>query len=613
MNRTKTCRHSLLVATHLSVLLCSSALCAVEFRTIDGTENNLANPLQGAADTQLVRMRDVLVNPRVGFQPALLAPDYEDGIDAPRGMIDMNPPGMGTTRLPNPRDISNAVAAQGSRSIENPLRASDWLWQWGQFIDHDFALEEATPTAPLMISITDPSDPLFNSAFPFIPFRRTSAAPGTGAGTSVAREQVNRITAYIDGSSVYGSDAERAAYLRTFSGGQLKTTSAVNGEIILPMNRAVDPLPNANPPLVPGATPPSPEELFVAGDVRANEQIGLTAVHTLFVREHNRIAAELGGRSDLAALVTDAGGDPNLPADVDQYLYHMSRKAVAAQIQAITYEEFVPMLVGSSAMPAYTGYDPSVNAAVSNEFATVGFRVGHTLLSPEIQLVSPSGDSLGSVALSASFFDPTFVQEYGVDAILMGLASQKSQDVDALVIDDVRNFLFADGNGGIDLAAVNIQRGRDHGMPSYNALRVGLGLTPRTSFDEITQNAEVAAGLAEVYTSIDDVDAWIGAIAEDPIADGLTGELLTEILVDQFARLRDGDRFYYLNDDDVLGLFPDVGATRLADVVLRNSAMTKMPGSAFRVVPEPATFLLGALMVATLASRRENRRRPLKA
>ena len=151
---------------------------AAEFRSIDGSNNNLANPDQGRADMPLVRIRDVIANVPSGFDPTFLAPAYEDGIDTPRGMTDLNnPPGVGTSRLPNTRDISNIVVAQGSNSVPNVLGASDWIWQWGQFIDHDLALEEPLPTSdPLLIPINDINDPLFNPAFPFIPFRRNDPA-----------------------------------------------------------------------------------------------------------------------------------------------------------------------------------------------------------------------------------------------------------------------------------------------------------------------------------------------------------------------------------------------------------------------------------------------------
>lgn len=378
----------------------------------------------------------------------------------------------------------------------------------------------------------------------------------------------------------------------------LKTTQAANGEVLLPFNREVDPFPNANPPVLPGETPPPAEELFLAGDVRANEQLGLTAVHTLFVREHNWLAAELAARGDLGLLVANSGRNPSDPADVDEFIYQSSRKAVGAEIQAITYEEFLPMLLGPDALPSYTGYDATVNATLSNEFANAAYRVGHTLLSPQIQLVDAQGVGQGSVALRDAFFNPEFAEEHGVELLLHGLATQEAQSVDAKVIDEVRNFLFAEGNGGLDLAAVNIQRGRDHGLPSYNDTRRGLGLTPRTSFEEITGDPQVAAAIASQYDCIEDVDLWLGAIAEDPVGGGLVGELLREILVDQFTRSRDGDRFFYPNDSVLNELFPNIGQTRLSEVILRNSTIGTMQARAFLAVPEPAHLSVWSLVLA---------------
>ena len=419
------------------------------------------------------------------------------------------------------------------------------------------------------------------------------------------REQVNSITAYIDGSNVYGSDQDRADFLRTFSDGELKTTLATNGEVLLPFNRATNPLPNANPPVRPGDTPPPPEELFVAGDVRANEQIGLTAVHTLFVREHNRLAMELGARPDLNQLISDAGLDPNDATEVDEYIYQMSRKAVGAQIQAITYNEFLPLLVGPNSLPSYAGYDDTLDATLSNEFANAAYRVGHTLLSPAIQLVDPTGDHLGSVKLRDAFFDPEFSQDNGIDMVLKGLAMQEAQDVDALIVDEVRDFLFAEGNGGLDLAAVNLQRGRDHGLPSYNDMRRGLGLPAKTRFTEITSNTQVATDLATAYGNIEDVDLWVGAIAEDDVNGGLVGELLNRIIVDQFIRSREGDRFFHLNDTELLALFPNIGDTLLSEVILRNTAIDSMQSLALIAIPEPSTgLLLSGLLICTFWKRR---------
>ncbi|EDX70597.1 Animal haem peroxidase superfamily [Coleofasciculus chthonoplastes PCC 7420] len=555
-------RQTLLTLTSFATLGFAVSLPAqaIEFRSIDGSNNNLDNPTWGEAEIELIR---------------LLEPDYSDEISAPAGM-----------NRPNPRAISNAIASQ-SESLPNPFHASDWLWQWGQFVDHDIDLTDPPEGAEPLPIIVPENDLTFTPGSE-IPFNRNVAAPGTGTDSNNPRQQVNAITAYIDGSNVYGSDIERANFLRTGDSGKLKTSA---GNLLI-FNTAN--LPNANPFGV------DAEDLFIAGDVRSNEQIGLTAVHTLFVREHNRLADEIAADPTTSQKAADAG------LSVDDYIYQTTRRIVSAQIQAITYNEFLPLLLGEGAIDPYSGYDETVNPSISNEFSTAAYRVGHTMLPSELQRINNDGTSAGSISLRDSFFKPQEITDNGIDSLLLGLASQKAQTIDAFIVDDVRNFLFPAGNGGLDLAAVNIQRGRDHGLPSYNEARQALGLGGYTSFDQITSDAEIAQRFRDIYgttdgqDNIDLVDLWIGGIAEDAYNGGMVGELFNVIISDQFQRLQDGDRFFYLADQDLLNLVPDIGDTRLSDIIVRNTDITTIQDNAFIVakdVPEPSAlfglFLIG--------------------
>ncbi|MGD2182050.1 peroxidase family protein [Lusitaniella coriacea] len=554
------CKLSLGLATFATFSLATLGTAeAADFRSIDGSGNNIANPTWGATDTHLLR---------------LLPSDYGDGISTPSG----------TTR-PSARAVSNAVSAQ-SGSIPNSLHVSDWLWQWGQFIDHDIDLTEPHhSTEPFNIKVPtgDPFFDPFNTGTQTIGLERSSYDPTTGTGLGNPRQQINQISAYFDGSMVYGSDATRANFLRRNDGtGKLKT-SASN---LLPFNTAG--LPNA------GGTSST---LFIAGDVRANEQNGLTTVHTLFVREHNRLAGEIAADPDLSIKAMVAG------LTEGEYIYQTARKIVGAQIQAITYNEFLPLLLGDGALSPYAGYNETVNAGISNEFSTGAFRVGHTMLSPQLLRINNDGSSPGNIALRDAFFDPGEIIDEGIDSLLLGLASQKAQEVDPFVVDDVRNFLFGPpGSGGFDLASLNIQRGRDHGVPSYNDARIGLGLGAVASFAEITSNVAIQDALASVYSSVDEIDFWVGGLAEEHINGGLVGELFNRIIADQFLRLRDGDRFFYRNDPHLMALVPEIGSTQLSDIIRRNSSISNIQDNVFVVakdVPEPsamtAIFMLGAL------------------
>jgi peroxidase len=194
-----------------------------------------------------------------------------------------------------------------------------------------------------------------------------------------------------------------------------------------------------------------------------------------------------------------------------------------------------------------------------------------------------NGTSEG-LALRDSFFNPDLITTGGVDNLLLGLASQAAQEVDTLVIDDVRNFLFGQpGAGGFDLVSLNIQRGRDHGIPSYTEVREELGLDPITNFADISSDPEVQADLKAVYGSVDQVDLWVGGLAEDHVNGALVGETFQVILLDQFTRLRDGDRFYYENDQLLSVLAPDVENTTLGDIILANSSISNIQDNVFLV------------------------------
>lgn len=543
----------------VGILLASTAtITLAQNRTIDGSGNNVANPTWGAVDVQLGRMGPTT---------------YADGISEPRG-------GWSST-LPSARAVSNAVVAQPG-SIVNDRNLSDWVWQWGQFMDHDLDLTNAaSPAEPFNIAVPT-GDPFFDpgsTGTQTIGLNRSAYAAGTGTGIGNPRQQVNQITSWIDASNVYGSDTTRANALRTMSGGKLATSA---GDL-MPFNTGG--LPNA---------PSTSASFFLAGDPRSNEQNGLTAVHTLFVREHNRVA-------DLIEAA-------NPGAFTDEQIYQQARKVVGAELQQITYNEFLPALLGPGEVSPYTGYNSGVDGTVANEFANAAYRIGHTMLSPTLLRRDNDGNPIGAgdIALQDAFFNVNEITDWGIEPLLKGLSMQQMQEVDNMIVDDVRNFLFGPpGSGGLDLASLNIQRGRDHGLPSYNEARVAMGLTAAADWLEVTGgDAALAAALASVYASVDDIDLWMGGLCEPHLAGGSVGELFTAILADQFERVRDGDRFYWENDAffDTFTLL-DIENLRLSDVIMWNSDITNLQSNVF-FVPEPASLALVALGIASVVRRR---------
>ena len=139
--------------------------------------------------------------------------------------------------------------------------------------------------------------------------------------------------------------------------------------------------------------------------------------------------------------------------------------------------------------------------------------------------------------------------------------------------------------GGFDLASLNIQRGRDHGLPDYNTVRQAFGLSAVSDFDGISPYPDVQAKLASVYLTCDDVDPGVGMLAEPAVGGGMGGETLRATLVDQFVRVRDGDRFWYeaYLPSDMVDL---VNAQTLSTIIRRNTGIGDEIGDNAFIAPE---------------------------
>ena len=481
----------------------------VAARTIDGSGNNLAHPNLNAVGSDFTR---------VG--PA----HFADGVDA-------------MTSGPNPRDISNIVVA-GNGDLPNPEGLSGMMYAWGQFIDHDLDLVRSGGAD---ISITAPAnDPVMPGDT--IGMTRVLIDPNTGEGTGKPATAVNAISGWLDASMVYGSDAATATSLR-LTDGHMKTSAG------------------DNLPIVNG--------MFVAGDVRAAENPDLTALQTLFVREHNY-------QVDL--LHTEH------PGWTGDQLYQQAKAIVTAEIEHITYSEFLPHLLGPQAIHAYHGYNPHANATITEEFAGAAYRIGHSIVSAEITSFGEQGQELAAQDLKDVFFEPAAVFAStgdGADGLLRHLAADKSNALDVHIVDDLRNFLFDPGDGQ-DLAAINIQRGHDLGLGTLNETRTALHLKAYTSFDQITSDPDTAAALAQAYhNDINTVDLWTGGLAENHVPGAMVGQTFDVIIARQFENLRDGDRFWYQNENFDQATMSRIEHTTLSDIIERNTDTSHMQADAF--------------------------------
>ena len=496
-----------------------------EERSYDGSGNNLTESQWGAAEIPLQRMA---------------ATAYADGQSSLAG-----------SDRPNPRDVSNLIAHQRALT-ENRRGLSDMTWVWGQFLDHDIALVLPTGDEFIPIMAVDPKDKMS----PMIPLTRSRSTMKDNV-----REQINSVSSFIDASNLYGSNEERAHALRMKSGGLLHSSSEGR---LLPKN--FEELEMENPHERPI------RNLFMAGDVRANENPALLSMHTLWLREHNRWANQLAQEH---------------PDWTDEQLYQKARKMVSGEIQAITYQEFLAALLGPYAPKVEDAeYDPSLNGALFNEFSGALYRIGHTMVSSHIIRMRDDGSvpAHGGFVFKDSFFDPDVIESAEtIDLVLKGVATKPMQQIDPFVVDALRNFLFAEGGaGGMDLIAINLQRGRDHGLPSYNDVREAFGLTRRERFDLITSDRALAAALEQAYGDTGKLDLWIAAMAEDHLEGASVGETVATVLARQFRHLRDGDRFFFILDPDLTDAEKEqIKSTTLADVIKRNTNITQLQERVF--------------------------------
>ncbi|GAB0495173.1 hypothetical protein MMPV_006471 [Pyropia vietnamensis] len=488
------------------------ARCSSSFRTASGTCNNLGRVEAGSRMIALTRL-------------PINDPAFDDGVSSPAG-----------GRRPSARHISNIMGSQEGE-FPSARRLADTIWVWGQFLDHDLDLTPAVADGPRAEDLPIPvaGDPIFlrRSSLNFHRSRymRTGTrCCGNLLSDARPRKFPNKVSAWIDASQVYGDEPVRAAQLRSFVGGRLKTSAGSN----LPFNGRGqggigDDVPTDAEGVVPGS------RLFVAGDVRVNENVLLSASHTLGLREHNRWA-------DAVAAA--------FPEYDEERVYQTARRIVGLAFQKITYEEWLPALLGgtSTTFTDNTGYDSSADPAVTAFFSSAALRIGHTMVSDSLARRGPGGSVLAPLRLANSFFNVESFFSNEMDSLLRGAASQTAQETDVFIVDGLRNLLFGnpESGSGMDLLSLNIQRGRDHGLPPYNDVRAGLGLPRYSSFMQITDDALTARRLAMAYEgNINAVDSFVGGIAEKHVPGGSVGSLFAAAIRDQFRRLAIADRFFY--------------------------------------------------------------------
>ncbi|KQS52308.1 uncharacterized protein Dere_GG11318, isoform C [Drosophila erecta] len=487
------------------------------YRTHDGTCNNKRRPRWGAAQMPFNRF---------------LPPEYGDGVDTVRSSAD------GST-LSSSRFVSLLV--HGAREGEAPLTLM--IAQWGQMLDHDMtstaqprSINGSIPSCcggkdfhpacfPIKVPLDDPwLAPLKVRCLEFL-----RSAPAQRRDCVLSwREQTNQVTSYIDASPIYSNSAKISDNARVFRHGLLVYGRGDPAEDVCQRGAIAT-------------------KCIRSGDGRSGEQPGLLAMHHVWVGEHNRIAMEL---SELN------------PHWSDEKVYQETRRIVGAMFQHITFREFLPVILGREVvklfdlelMPSgyYERYSPKVNPTVANAFAAAAFRFGHSLVQNSYTRCDRHHNVINNnVSLHEEFQRGDIGSAGSLHRLLRGLASQRALKRDEFITPELTNHLFQTPGFpfGLDLAAINIQRGRDHGIAPYSAWRVPCGLSPVLSWDDFANvvGPESAKRIGHAYRSVHDIDLFVGGIAERPVVGGLVGPTFACIIAQQFSNSRRGDRFWYEN------------------------------------------------------------------
>ncbi|XP_070598291.1 eosinophil peroxidase-like [Erythrolamprus reginae] len=549
------------------------------YRTITGECNNREHPHFGVANHAYAR-----------WLPA----EYEDGISLPRGLI-AGQLYHGHT-LPLVRQVSNEIITTSNENVTPDDQRSLVFMHFGQWIDHDLDSAPESPTdinaqcetccnyAPPNFPIKiPPGDPRIKIPGICLPFIRTAAVCNP---TTFVREQLNSITSFVDASSVYGSGDPLARSLRNQTNSlglmAINQNFTDGGLDLLPFES------NSNSIcLHTNKTAKIP--CFQGGDVRASENLGLTSIHTLFLREHNRIAGELKKWN---------------PHWDGERLYQETRKIIGAFNQIFTYRDYLPLLLGNEynkRLPGYRGYNKNVDPSIANVF-TLAFRFGHgsvppfvTRLDEKFQATLPYSKIPLHVAFLASW---RIVKEGGIDPVVRGFLAEhpKLMRQDQMMVEELQDHLFEQVKHiGFDLSALNLQRGRDHGLPGYNAWRRFCGLSAPTNEAQLAavlRNRKLAKQFINLYGTPENIDIWIGAIAEPFVTNGRVGPLMACLIGTQFRKLRDGDRYWWENRD----VFTSsqrraLRSGSLSRIICDNTHIKEVPRDLFKVNRYPRDFV----------------------
>ncbi len=390
---------------------------------------------------------------------------------------------------------------------------------------------------------------------------------------------------------------------------------------------------------------------FITGDGRGNENIGLTTVHTIFHLEHNRLADDVDGHVNLLTPAEIADWNAVNPAsgwDYGERLFQAARFVTEMEYQHLVFEEFARKV--QPMVNLFAGYHTEIDPAIAAEFAHTVYRFGHSMLTETVARVNPDGTT-NDIPLLDAFLNPlsfndgglggVLTAEFAAGSIVQGMTQQVGNELDEFITEALRNRLLG---LPLDLATINMARGRSEGVPTLNAARrqffamsgnsalmpyqswadfaLGLrhaeslvnfvaayGAHPTVTGDLVTRRAAatrlVAGDLLDPatpadsldfmlgtgawtdldgvpITGLEQVDFWVGGLAEKQAPfGGLLGATFNFVFETQMERLQDGDRLYYLSRTAGLNMLVQLEGNSFAELIMRNTSAQNLPADVF--------------------------------
>ncbi|XP_016663746.2 peroxidase isoform X2 [Acyrthosiphon pisum] len=537
-----------------------------DYRSIDGSCNNLKRKYLGKANTPYKR---------------LLFPVYTDGV--------YKMPNIYEELLPNPRSVSTSFVKDENSTDQTKTMMMAY---WAMFIGHDLShtpfstmgkdnrfvnccdkdksiqsslIKNIRSCKPIFI----PNEDKFFKTDPFDCMNYVRSRPAVRSDCTFGpMEQMNQATHYLDASMIYGTTEQHMMSLREMEYGQVRERVRIK----YPVHNNI----TLEDPVNMNVCQNGSGTCYKFGDIRANAFPQLTTLYILWIKEHNRLAYDLSREK---------------PNWTDDQLFWEARKIVTACIQHITYNEWLPALLGVNytkenglGLGNSTTYDENADPTVSNSFATAILPFANSMITDKISYYDTNVFNDRENIYPVFWNDSQYIKEYlketynrpylvdhvfDLGMILKGLSVQPTQKVDMLFTQTITNYLYSiDPNNsfGMDILSLDIQRSRDHGIPSYTKFRKYCGLKDIENKQDLSKIMVDGSAdrLLKLYKTWNDIDLLVGALLEKHVDDAMVGPTMRCIIREQFVRTRIADRYFY----DAPGVFSDYQLKEIKQVTL---------------------------------------------